>query len=255
MTSIAIRNDSWSPLVGLAASVVYATLIVGVAAARSGFAPIEFVAMFWLVTILFAAPFIIGVGSQTRSMKATLPVILSGTGAVLAQTHAYASLVYLATTQMLVLAFSSSLVIFLWRYSPRRSHCERKDSRATPVVFTMLCLLSLAGGFGVGAAIGNVTGEAAAKHLTDEQLILQLTSNDMQRRWDVGWYLASERPDLLVNAVLDSRLEVSQRAIEAIQRFKVENAVIALERISKTDPEPERQDAALRALKSIGTLP
>lgn len=234
--------------------IAYSVAIVSIASVRMEFFPGFLVVPAGVLVSVISAPFIVSVVLITKEIKTVFPSVLCGLGAAFAQTEAYSSLLLLAATQVFILLLMGTMVACLWNFY--KNHDGKMQRRR--VFFVLQILLVVTSpliGYKVGVWMGKMSGESASKYLTDDQLLRNLTDNDMQRRWDTGWYLARENPELLMRGVLHQNSNISRRSIEAVRLFKVYSVIEKLEVIAESDIDEARRKQASHLRSLIGNIP
>lgn len=90
---------------------------------------------------------------------------------------------------------------------------------------------------------------------SDETLSRQLSSNDMQVRWEAFHYLANHRQVWLAELTLSDDPKIREQAIRTIQYHNVTATLSYIHKIIESDLDPERAKSATNAIELLGSPP
>ena len=90
---------------------------------------------------------------------------------------------------------------------------------------------------------------------TDETLRRNLSSNDMQTRWEAFHHLANHRQTWLAELSLSDDPKIKEQAIRTIRSHNVTTALPYLRQIVENDPDPKRAKSATNAIELLGSPP
>lgn len=239
-------------LEGITLVAVYTGAVSLFAAATTGsleLLPIM-VVVAWVFAFVFAAPFLLGTMTATKSHTACLIAIVVGLSALAIQSQQTTLLGPLVGMQVIVVVLASIMAAVVHRFGFRGvRHAVAEGKRPSSVLVATVILIGV--GLGLAACFTALTGTGPVESLSERQILNALGSPDMQRHHEAGRFLATESPELLAAAAINDDQAISFNAIRAISRFEVVSAIVELERIASDGVDEEirrRADAALREI-------
>lgn len=237
---------------GILAALVYSLIFTTICSINT-WIPSFIFPVVWIIGSVVGACFFVYIVVQTGKPASVLPSFAVGIGSAVAlsQTDAEPNLI----------AASQFLLLFLMAVATQCTHelikmLRNKDTKPrplSPIVTITLLVALLFAGYGSGTFFAARNGYGPFELLSQDELHQQLSSNNMQRRWEAFSYTATHKPELLTELCFSEDHHLREQAIRTVKTRQVEFVIQQLQSIIQHDPDPLRVDAATEALSEIQT--